>query len=71
MALRRGVDARHLRVESFARSGDDVFDRIRDGDLIEVPTGFEGPARDAAVAGQKRADREGVSAISGIRLLLT
>jgi diguanylate cyclase (GGDEF)-like protein len=32
---------------------------LTDGDLIEVPTGYRGPARDAAVAGQKRADREG------------
>ncbi|MDX6586807.1 MAG: hypothetical protein QOI31_1280 [Solirubrobacterales bacterium] len=30
-----------------------------DGELIEVPEGFKGPARDAAVAGQKRVDREG------------
>lgn len=30
-----------------------------DGRVIEVPDGFKGPARDAAVAGQKRADREG------------
>ena len=27
--------------------------------MIEVPSGFKGPARDAAVAGQKRVDREG------------
>ena len=32
---------------------------LNSGDLIEVPKGFAGPARDAAVAGQKRADREG------------
>ena len=31
-----------------------------DGEVIEVPEFFAGPARDAAVAGQKRADREGV-----------
>ena len=33
---------------------------LSDGEVIEVPECFEGPARDAAVAGQKRADREGV-----------
>lgn len=32
---------------------------LEDGTLIEVPEGFTGAARDAAVAGQKRADREG------------
>jgi diguanylate cyclase (GGDEF)-like protein len=30
-----------------------------DGEVIEVPQGFTGPARDASVAGQKRVDREG------------
>ena len=34
--------------------------RFSDGEVIEVPEFFAGPARDAAVAGQKRADREGV-----------
>ena len=33
---------------------------LDDGHVIEVPDGFKGPARDAAVAGQKRVDREGV-----------
>jgi len=33
---------------------------LEGGQLIEVPDGFKGPSRDAAVAGQKRADREGV-----------
>jgi len=32
---------------------------LTDGEVIEVPSGFKGPARDAAVGGQKRADREG------------
>jgi diguanylate cyclase (GGDEF)-like protein len=32
---------------------------LADGNVVEVPSGFKGPARDAAVAGQKRADREG------------
>jgi len=32
---------------------------LEDGHVIEVPNGFKGPARDAAVAGQKRVDREG------------
>ncbi len=32
---------------------------LTDGHVIEVPNGFKGPARDAAVAGQKRVDREG------------
>jgi two-component system cell cycle response regulator len=32
---------------------------LDDGHIIEVPNGFKGPARDAAVAGQKRVDREG------------
>jgi len=32
---------------------------LEDGTMIEVPGGFSGSARDAAVAGQKRADREG------------
>ena len=31
-----------------------------DGELIEAPEGFQGSARDAAAAGQKRADREGI-----------
>ena len=33
---------------------------LNDGEVIEFPQSFSGPARDAAVAGQKRADREGV-----------
>jgi diguanylate cyclase (GGDEF)-like protein len=33
---------------------------LSDGQVIEVPDGFKGPARDAAVAGQKRVDREGL-----------
>lgn len=33
---------------------------LNDGEVIEVPNGFKGNARDAAVAGQKRVDREGV-----------
>ena len=32
---------------------------LTDGEVIEIPDGFKGPARDAAVAGQKRVDREG------------
>lgn len=32
---------------------------LSDGHIIEVPSDFKGPARDAAAAGQKRADREG------------
>jgi diguanylate cyclase (GGDEF)-like protein len=38
-----------------------------DGEVIEVPSGFKGSARDAAVAGQKRVDREGskVEAVRG------
>ncbi len=32
---------------------------LNEGDVIEVPNGFAGKARDAAVAGQKRVDREG------------
>jgi diguanylate cyclase (GGDEF)-like protein len=32
---------------------------LTDGEVIEVPSGFKGPARDAAVGAQKRADREG------------
>jgi diguanylate cyclase (GGDEF)-like protein len=32
---------------------------LTDGEMIEVPNGFTGPARDAAVAAQKRVDREG------------
>lgn len=32
---------------------------LADGNVVEVPSGFKGPARDAAVAGQKRVDREG------------
>lgn len=37
------------------------------GEVIELPQGFKGSARDAAVAGQKRTDREGakVQAIRG------
>ena len=31
------------------------------GHVIEVPSGFNGPSRDAAVAGQKRVDREGAN----------
>ncbi len=32
---------------------------LTDGEVIEIPDGFKGAARDAAVAGQKRVDREG------------
>jgi diguanylate cyclase (GGDEF)-like protein len=40
---------------------------LLDGEVIEVPSGFKGSARDAAVAGQKRVDREGakVEAVRG------
>jgi len=40
---------------------------LLDGEMIEVPSGFKGSARDAAVAGQKRVDREGakVEAVRG------
>ena len=34
---------------------------LEDGEVLEVPSGFRGPARDAAAASQKRADREGVN----------
>ncbi len=33
---------------------------LDDRQVIEVPNNFKGPSRDAAVAGQKRVDREGV-----------
>jgi len=63
-AFASGLDRRALLgivAETALGACDAEYARVSldDGGLIEVPQGFVGPARDAAVAGQKRADREG------------